>query len=46
MSRVLFGIICGLAVGLLNVLVMFPMKFENREKRFEALVGAFLERLC
>jgi hypothetical protein len=44
MSHVVFGLICGLAFGILDVLLMIPLKFENKRKRFEALSGAFLER--
>ena len=44
MSRLLFGVICGLAFGILDALIMLPLKFENRRKRYEALSGAFLER--
>ena len=44
MSRVLLGIICGLAFGIIDVAVMLPMKFEDGRKKTEALSGAFIER--
>jgi len=44
MSRVVFGLICGLAFGLIDVLIMLPLKYENKRKKYKALCGAFLER--
>ncbi len=44
MSHVGFGVICGLSFGVLDVLVMLPLKYETRRKKYEALSGAFLER--
>lgn len=44
MRRVLFGLICGFAFGIVDVLIMLPLKFENRKKKYEALACAFLER--
>ena len=44
MSHVRFGLICGFAFGILDVLLMIPLKYENKRKKYEALSGAFLER--
>jgi hypothetical protein len=44
MSHLLFGLICGFAFGILDVILMLPLKYENKRKRYEALSGAFLER--
>jgi hypothetical protein len=44
MDKVIFGLVCGLAFGILDVLIMIPLKFENRRKRTEAMAGAFIER--
>jgi hypothetical protein len=44
MSHPLFGVICGLAFGILDVLIMLPLKYETKRKKYEAMSGAFLER--
>ncbi len=44
MNRIIFGIICGLAFGVIDVLVMIPLKYENNRKRLEAMTAAFIER--
>ena len=44
MSRVLFGIVCGLIFGVIDVIIMIPMKFDDKRKKIEALSGAFIER--
>ena len=44
MNKILFGIICGLAFGVIDVLIMIPLKYENKRKRIEAMSSAFLER--
>ncbi len=44
MSKVIFGIICGLVFGIVDVLVMIPLKYEDNRKRTEAMSAAFLER--
>lgn len=44
MSRIMLGIICGIAFGILDVLIMIPLKVENKRKKIEAMVGAFIER--
>ena len=38
------GLICGLAFGIIDVLFMLPIKVEDKRKRMEALIGAFIER--
>ncbi|MFC1910072.1 hypothetical protein ACFLXC_02115 [Chloroflexota bacterium] len=44
MNNVTLGIICGLVFGVIDVLIMIPMKVESRRKKIEALIGAFIER--
>ena len=44
MSKIILGIICGLAFGVVDVLIMIPLKYENNRKRNEAMSAAFLER--
>lgn len=44
MSRVVLGAICGLVFGVVDVLIMIPLKYENNRKRTEAMSAAFLER--
>jgi len=35
---------CGLVFGIIDVLVMIPLKYENNRKRIEAMIAAFIER--
>jgi len=44
MSKILFGFICGLVFGIIDVIVMIPLKFDDRRKRIEAMSSAFIER--
>jgi hypothetical protein len=44
MSKILFGFICGLVFGIIDVIVMIPLKFEDKRKRTEAMSSAFIER--
>jgi hypothetical protein len=44
MSAVVLGIICGLAFGAIDVLIMLPMKAEDHRKKVESLIAAFIER--
>jgi hypothetical protein len=44
MNKILLGITCGLAFGIIDVLIMIPLKYENRRKRIEAMSSAFIER--
>jgi hypothetical protein len=44
MSRIVLGTICGLVFGVIDVLVMIPLKYENNRKRIEAMIAAFIER--
>src|SRR6476646_5956657 len=43
MSKVLLGLICGLAFGALDVALMLPMSFPNKTI---ALLGAFTSRFA
>ena len=44
MNGITLGIICGLAFGVIDVLIMLPMKVEDKHKRLESLIAAFAER--
>jgi hypothetical protein len=44
MNKLLLGTICGLGYGIIDVLVMIPLKYENNRKRIEAMTAAFIER--
>ena len=44
MNSIMLGIICGLVFGVLDVLVMIPMKIDDKRKKAEAMTGAFIER--
>jgi len=44
MNKILLGTICGLVFGIIDVLVMIPLKYENNRKRNEAMSSAFIER--
>lgn len=44
MNNVSLGIAFGMAFGIIDVLIMIPMRFENRRKRWEAMSAAFVER--
>ena len=44
MSKIFLGAICGLAFGIIDVLVMIPLKYENNRKKIEAMTAAFIER--
>jgi hypothetical protein len=44
MNAIWLGVLCGLGFGILDVLVMLPMKMENRRKKIEAITAAFIER--
>ncbi len=44
MSKITLGLICGLVFGALDVLIMLPMKFEDKRKKKEAFASAFIDR--
>lgn len=44
MNKIILGTICGLAFGIIDVLVMIPLKFEDNRKRMEAMSSAFIDR--
>jgi hypothetical protein len=44
MDRVTLGLLCGLVFGVIDVLIMLPMKVADKRKKMESLVAAFLER--
>jgi len=43
MNRILLGLICGLAFGVVDVLLMLPLEFPDKKT---ALLGAFLDRFA
>jgi len=43
MSRIMLGVICGLAFGIIDVLLMLPMSFPDKRA---ALLGAFCDRFA
>ena len=44
MNSITLGILCGLAFGIIDVLIMLPIKVPDKRKRIEALAAAFIER--
>ena len=44
MDRITLGLICGLIFGIIDVLIMLPIKVADKRKRIESLVAAFIER--
>jgi len=44
MNKIILGTVCGLAFGIIDVLIMIPLKYENNKKRVEAMSAAFVER--
>ena len=44
MSALTLGLICGSVFAVQDVLVMLPMKVEDKRKKQEALVSAFVDR--
>lgn len=44
MNKIILGAICGLVFGIIDVLVMIPLKYENNRKRIESMSSAFIDR--
>ncbi|HIH44078.1 MAG TPA: hypothetical protein HA257_03060 [Candidatus Methanoperedenaceae archaeon] len=44
MNKIALGVIFGIAFGIIDVLIMLPIKFEDPRKRLDALSGAFIDR--
>ncbi len=44
MTRIRLGIVLGLAFGVIDVVIMLPMKFDTPKQKWEALSAAFIER--
>ena len=44
MNKIILGTICGLGFGIIDVLIMIPLKYESNRKRVEAMLSAFIER--
>jgi hypothetical protein len=41
MSKIILGLICGIVFGIIDILIMLPMEFEDKNA---ALTGAFVNR--
>ncbi len=41
MSKIILGLICGVVFGIIDILIMLPMEFEDKKA---ALTGAFVNR--
>jgi hypothetical protein len=41
MSKILLGLICGVAFGIIDVLIMIPLELEDKRA---AMLGAFINR--
>ncbi len=41
MSKIILGLICGIVFGIIDILIMLPMEFEDKKA---ALTGAFVNR--
>jgi hypothetical protein len=46
MSRLFLGVICGLVFGIIDILAMIPLKYEDNRKRLEAMISAFVDRFA
>lgn len=44
MNSIIFGVIAGLIFGIISVLIMIPLKFEDSQERRDAMAGAFIDR--
>ncbi|MBI5680180.1 MAG: hypothetical protein HZC47_04720 [Methanobacterium sp.] len=44
MNPIIFGVIAGLIFGIISVLIMIPIKFEDQRERRDAMAGAFIDR--
>ncbi|MFC1893965.1 hypothetical protein ACFLYR_08130 [Chloroflexota bacterium] len=44
MDGITLGLVCGLSFGIIDVLIMLPIKVADKRKRMESLVAAFIER--
>lgn len=46
MNPIVLGLLCGLGFGIVDVLLMLPLKHDNKKKRNIAMMSAFLERFA
>jgi hypothetical protein len=46
MSRLLLGTVCGIAFGILDVLLMIPIPFGPEKDKETAMAGAFVSRFA
>ena len=46
MNRIILGLLCGLGFGIIDVIIMLPLKYEDKRKKYEALIAAFIERFA
>lgn len=46
MNKIYLGLLCGLVFGLLDIIVMLPMKYPNARYKAEAISSAFIDRFA
>ncbi|SRR5258708_1609232 len=46
MSRILLGAICGIAFGIVDILLMIPITFPLEKDKTTAMIGAFASRFA
>lgn len=44
MDVIALGLICGVVFGLFSSLIMFPMKFDSKREKYEAISSSFIDR--
>ncbi|MCA9386205.1 hypothetical protein KC717_06175 [Candidatus Dojkabacteria bacterium] len=44
--NIIYGVIAGVIFGIIDVLLMIPIKFDSTEKKKIAMLGAFLSRFA
>ncbi len=46
MNKIYLGLLCGLVFGLLDIIVMLPMKYPDARRKAEAISSAFIDRFA
>ncbi len=46
MNKIYLGLLCGLVFGLLDIIVMLPMKYQDARRKAEAISSAFIDRFA
>jgi hypothetical protein len=44
MNRIIFGLLAGLIFGVISVLILLPLKFDDKRKKTDACIAAFFNR--